>query len=59
MGAGKQLTTKLTDSSGGTVSTTDTVIDVPATYVEADIAAIVATLTAKVNELVDIVGRQT
>lgn len=58
MPAGRQKEiTQLTDSSGGTPSATDTVIDVPAAYTEADIANIVATLTAKLNEVISVVGR--
>ena len=49
---------RLTDSSGGTPSTTDTIVDQPAAYNEATLAAIVATLTRKVNELIIAVGRK-
>ena len=49
---------KLTDSSGGVVSTTDTIVDVPETYTEADLAAQLATLAAKVNEIIDVLGRK-
>lgn len=57
MPAGKQFIGRLTDSSGGTASATDTVVDVPAAYNEATLANIVATLTAKINELVDVIER--
>ena len=43
--------TALTDNSGGTAS--DTIADVPATYNETTMANIVASLTAKINELRD------
>ncbi len=57
MPAGRQLTiTKLTDNSGGTAS--DTLADVPATYTEATLANQIASLAAKVNELIEIVGRE-
>ena len=49
---------RLTDSSDGTPSTTDTIVDQPAAYNEATLAAIVATLTRKVNELIIAVGRK-
>lgn len=42
----------LTDSSGGTASTTDTIVDVPTSYTEATLAAQLATLTRKVNQLI-------
>lgn len=48
----------LTDNSGGTPSTTDTVIDVPAAYTEADIANIVATIVGKLNELIEVVQKK-
>jgi hypothetical protein len=54
MPAGRQRLRKLTDSSGGVVSTTDTLVDVPASYTEVTLAAHIATLAAKINELIDI-----
>jgi hypothetical protein len=42
--------TALTDSSGGTAS--DTIADVPGTYTEATLANQMASLTAKVNQLI-------
>lgn len=57
MGAGKQLDiTPLTDNSGGTAS--DTIADVPATYTEATLANQIASMAAKINELIEIVGRK-
>jgi mannose/fructose-specific phosphotransferase system component IIA len=41
----------LTDNSGGTPS--NTIPDVPAAYAEATFANIVASLTAKINALID------
>ena len=42
--------TALTDNSGGTAS--DTIADVPATYTEATLADQIASLTAKINEII-------
>lgn len=56
MPAGRQHITKLTDSSGGTASATETVVDVPATYTEATLANQLATIIAKLNELVEVAG---
>jgi hypothetical protein len=56
MGAGRQHIKTLTDSSGGVVSTTDTVVDVPASYTEATLAAQLATIVAKLNEVIKFVG---
>lgn len=57
MPAGRQPNIrKLTDSSGGTPSTTDTVVDVPAAYTEATLAAQLATIVRKINELIAVVG---
>lgn len=42
--------TALTDNSGGTAS--DTIADVPATYTEATLANQIASLTAKINEII-------
>lgn len=58
MSAGKQFVGRLTDSTGGTASATDTVVDVPAAYTEATLANQLATIIAKVNELVDVVQRK-
>ncbi len=44
--------TALIDSSGGTASSTNTIIDVPGTYTEADLANQLATLAATVNSLI-------
>lgn len=44
----------LTNSTGGVVSATDTVVDVPAAYAEATLAAQLATLTAKINEILTV-----
>lgn len=43
--------TTLTDNSGGTAS--DTIADVPATYTEATLADQIASLTAKVNAIIN------
>lgn len=43
--------TVLTDSSGGTPS--NTIVDVPASYTEATLANQIASLTAKVNALIN------
>jgi hypothetical protein len=48
----------LTDSSGGTASATDTVVDVPATYTEATLADQIATIVAKLNELIEVVQKK-
>lgn len=48
----------LTDSSGGTVSATDTVVDVPASYTEATLANQLATIVAKLNELIEVVQKK-
>lgn len=42
--------TALTDNSGGTAS--NTIADVPATYTEATLADQIASLTAKINEII-------
>lgn len=42
----------LTDNSGGVASGTDTIVDVPAAYTEATLAAQLATIIAKLNELI-------
>lgn len=42
--------TELTDNSGGTAS--DTIADVPGTYTEATLANQIASLAAKVNEII-------
>ena len=42
--------TALTDNSGGTAS--DTIADVPAAYDEATLANQIASLTAKINEII-------
>ncbi len=44
--------TALIDSSGGTASVTNTIVDVPAAYDEATLAAQLATLAATVNSLI-------
>lgn len=41
----------LTDSSGGVPSGTDTIVDVPAAYAEATLAAQIATIVSKLNAL--------
>lgn len=46
----------LTDNSGGTAS--DTIADVPGTYTEATLANQIASLTAKINELVAAMQRE-
>lgn len=48
----------ITDSSGGTASATDTVVDVPASYTEATLANQLATIIAKVNELIEVVQKK-
>jgi len=53
MPAGRQRIRRLTDSSGGTPSTTDTVVAVPAAYAQATFQAIIATIVFKLNEVVD------
>lgn len=58
MPAGRVRIRLLTDSSGGTASSTDTIVDVPATYTEATLAAQLATLTRKVNEIAKKLGRR-
>lgn len=44
---------KLTDSSGGTAS--NTIADVPASYTEATLANQLASLTQKVNQIIDVI----
>lgn len=53
MATGKRLNaiTSLTDNSGGTAS--DTLADIEATYTEATIANAVASLAAKIEEILD------
>lgn len=46
----------LTDNSGGTPS--NTIADVPASYTEATLANQIASLAAKINELVAVVNAQ-
>lgn len=46
--------TELTDNSGGTAS--DTIADVPDTYTEATLANQIASLTAKINALIRMLG---
>lgn len=46
--------TGLTDSSGGTAS--DTIADTPTTYTEATLANQLASLTAKINEIIVALG---
>lgn len=48
--------TVLTDNSGGTPS--NTIADVPASYTEATLANQIASLAAKINELVAVVNAQ-
>lgn len=48
--------TVLTDNSGGTAS--DTIADVPGSYTEATLANQIASLAAKINELVAVVNAQ-
>jgi hypothetical protein len=48
--------TVLTDSSGGTAS--NTIADVPATYTEATLANQLASLAAKINEVIAVVNAQ-
>lgn len=48
--------TVLTDSSGGTPS--NTIVDVPASYTEATLANQLASLAAKINEIVAVVNAQ-
>lgn len=48
--------TVLTDNSGGTAS--NTIADVPASYTEATLANQIASLAAKINELVAVVNAQ-
>lgn len=50
-GAGIGLITPLTDNSGGTAG--NTIVDVPATYTEATLANQLASLTAKVNAIIN------
>lgn len=50
--AGAQATTLLTDNSGGTPS--DTIADVPAAYNEATLANQIASLTAKINAILNL-----
>lgn len=45
--------TKLTDSSGGSAG--NTIVDVPGTYDEATLADQLASLTAKLNKVIDAV----
>jgi hypothetical protein len=49
---------KLTDSSGGTASATDTIVDVPATYTEATLAAQLATIVRKLNQVIDVLAHR-
>lgn len=46
----------LTDSSGGTAS--NTVVDVPAAYTEATLANQLASLTAKINQIIAVIKAQ-
>lgn len=56
MPAGRvQRLTPLVDSSGGVASATDTIVDVPAAYAEANVAAQLATLTRKINQIIAVV----
>lgn len=48
--------TVLTDNSGGTAS--NTIADIPASYTEATLANQIASLAAKINELVAVVNAQ-
>lgn len=59
MPAGRiQKIRKLTDSTGGTPSVTDTVVDTPASYVEATLANQLATITRKVNQIIDVLAHR-
>lgn len=55
MPANRQSVRRLTDSSGGTPSATDVVVDVPA-YSESTLANQLATIIRKVNEVIDVLG---
>lgn len=48
--------TVLTDSSGGTAG--NTIVDVPASYTEATLANQLASLAAKINEIIAVVNAQ-
>jgi hypothetical protein len=49
---------KLTDSSGGTASTTDTIVALTGSYVEATMEAHAATFARKINQIIDWVSRK-
>jgi hypothetical protein len=49
---------RLVDNSGGVPSPTGTVAPVPASYSQATLAAIISTLVAKLNELVEVEARR-
>jgi hypothetical protein len=44
----------LVNSTGGTVSVTDTVVDQPAAYNEATLAAQMATVVNKINQVISV-----
>lgn len=49
---------KLTDSSGGTASATDTLVALTGSYVEATMEAHAATIARKINQIIDRISRR-
>ena len=59
MPSGRRLNIrKLTDSTGGTASATDTLVDHTATYSQSATENNVATLRAKINQILDLLARR-